>query len=740
MRPRIFVCCSLFVPQEAAQPKNFFLLLTIVIVSLSWLSSAQDINTIAGGGPLTGSAKPASITYPAGVVRDTAGNTYIASNYAHCVYKLDTKGNLTVFAGQGYADFSGDGGPATEATLNTPGGLVFDKAGNLYIGDAGNNRIRMVNTKGTITTVAGDSTPNMYYQGGYRGDGGPATLALLNSPYVASIDTHGNLLIADYKNNRIREVNLTSGIITTVAGDGTAGYTGDGGPATEAEINSALAVTADSSGGFYIADSGNNVIRHVNGTPPYDISTVAGDGTGGYSGDGKPATEAELSFPNDVVVDALGNLYIVDTGSNHVRRVLKSNQIISTIAGNGVQGFSGDGGLATKAEISDTSGAYLDNKRQQLLLADSGNQRVRVISSKDIITTLTGGGTFGDGGAATLALLGVPTAVALDGNGNVFIAETEPPGVREVSKNGTITTVAGGGSEGFSGDNGPATKADFFCVSGLAIDGSGNLFIADTCNERVRRVDHATHIVTTFAGNGSSCAAPPSCGDGGPATQANLSFPTSLATDKAGNVYIADVLDTVIRMVNANTGIITTVAGDYAFCSDPPGCGDGGSATEASLSFPYGVAVDGSGNIVIADTLDNEIRRVDASTGIISTIAFNSGAFGFSGDGGPATQAVMSEPLTVSVDSSGNVFIGGGYDGFLLGIGGGLEIVQEIDAATGIINTVAGQENNPGTLGFVGDGGPATSALLNNLGVTVDNAGGFYIADAGNNRVRKVGP
>jgi trimeric autotransporter adhesin len=737
MRPRVRLLP--IAPQEAAPPKNFFPLLAIVLISLSWLSSAQDINTVAGGGPLVGSAKPASITYPAGVVRDVAGNTYISSNYAHCVYKLDTKGNLTLFAGLGYADFSGDGGPATQATLNTPGGLVFDKAGNLYIGDAGNNRIRMVNTKGTIATIAGDSTPNMYYQGGYSGDGGPATLALLNSPYVVSIDTHGNLLIADYKNNRIRQVNLTSGIITTVAGNGTAGYSGDGGPATKAEINSALAVTADSSGGFYVADSGNNVIRHVNGST-HKITTVAGDGTGGYSGDGGPATKAELSFPNDVVVDALGDLYIVDTGNNRVRRVLKSNQIISTIAGNGTQGFSGDGGLATKAEISDSSGAYLDNKLQQLLLADSGNQRVRVISSKDVITTLVGGGSFGDGGTATSALLGVPGAVALDGNGNLFIAEQEPPGVREVSASGTITTVAGGGSEGFSGDGGPATKADFFCVSGLAVDGSGNLFIADTCNQRVRRVDHASHVVTTFAGNGSSCAAPPSCGDGGPATQANLSFPTSLATDKAGNVYIADVLDTVIRMVNANTGIITTVAGDYAFCSDPPGCGDGGSATEANLSFPYGVAVDRSGNIVIADTLDNEIRRVDASTGIISTIAFNSGAFGFSGDGGPATQAIMSEPLTVSVDSSGNVYIGGGYDGFLLGIGGGLEIVQRIDAATGIINTVAGQENNPGTLGFAGDGGPATSALLNNLGVTADNAGGFYIADAGNDRVRKVGP
>lgn len=727
---------SIFRPAVAA-------LAAMLVCALTVLSFGQDISTVAGGGTPGGNAKTAFVAYPAGVTRDSAGNTYFSSQSGQYVYKLDSSGNITAIAGLGYAEFSGDNGLATKAGLNLPGGLAFDKGGNLYIGDAGNNRIREISAKtGIITTVAGSGTPNMYFQGGYNGDNIPATSATLNSPYVVAVDSNGNLLIADYKNNRIREVNTKTGIITTVAGTGTAGYNGDGIPATQAEINAALAVFPANGGGFYITDSGNNRIRYVNTANPPIISTVAGDGTGGYNGDNIPATTAEINFPNDTVEDALSNLYIVDNGNSRIRRVLKSTGIISTVAGNGTQGYNGDGKLATKLQISDTSGAYVDNKLQQLLLADSGNQRVRTISGKTgVMTTLAGGGSQGDGGPATAAFVISPAQVALDANGNLFIAQDEPPGVREIT-NGKITTIAGSGSEGFSGDNGPATLADFFCVSGVAVDASGNVFISDTCNDRIRRVDHATHVVKTFAGNGSFCASPPACGDGGPATEANLGFPTQLATDRNGNLYIADVLNSVIRMVNAATGIIQTVGGDYAPCSNSnfPLCGDGGPATLANLSFPYGVSVDGNGNVFIADTVDNQIRRIDAKTGIISTVAFNMGLVGFGGDNGPATQAAMTQPLSVSVDTSGNLYIGGGVNSSILGVGGGYEVVRRVDATSGLITTVAGNDNNPALYGFAGDGGLATSALLNNIGATADNLGGFYIADEENNRVRKVGP
>jgi sugar lactone lactonase YvrE len=704
------------------------------LLTFAATSTGQDINTVVGGGPTGGTAKSAFIAYPGGTVKDKAGNTYISSNWGHYIFKLDTAGKVSVFAGLGYADFSGDGGPASSAALNTPGGMAMDSAGDLYIADAGNNRIRRVDgTTGIITTVAGSSTPNMFNTGGFGGDGGPATQALLNSPYTVAVDSQGNLLIADYLNFRIRRVDAKSQYITTVAGTGTAGYNGDKQLATNAEINYAITVIVDKADNLYIADSGNNRIRRVDAKTQF-ITTVAGDGTAGFKGDGGPATKAELSFPNGVTEDAAKNLYIVDTGNNRVRLVSAKTQKIKTTVGTGVGGFKGDGGPAIKAEITDSSGGYIDASGN-LLIADSGNQRVRIVNKKGVINTLAGGGNAGDKGKATNALLSYPSAVAFDKAGNMYVAEEGTPVVRKVSASGTITTVAGSGSEGFSGDGGLATKADFFLITGVAVDSSGNLFISDYVNLRVRRVDHATHKVSTYAGDGKACSTPP-CGDGGPATQASLSSVLSLAVDQAGNLYIADPYDQVIRKVDVNTHTITTVAGDYTQCSSGTSpCGDGGAATSANLSYPFGVALDSAGNIYIADTLDNRVRSVNTS-GTINEFAFT-GAFNFSGDGGLATQATMAWPLAVAVDSTDNVFVGGGYN-MPLRLGVGIEVVREVYSSNGYVNTVAGEDTNFLTFGFSGDGGPATSALLNNLGIAVDSIGNLYIADAGNDRIREV--
>jgi len=732
---------------KARSLRNASVVICLAVFWFSGTSMAQDIDTVAGGGAAGGTAKSAFIAYPGGTVRDKAGNTYISSNWDHYVFKLSTAGKVSVFAGQGYAGFSGDNGPASSAALNEPAGLAMDSSGDLYIADAGNNRIRRVDAKtGTITTVAGSSTPNMFNTGGYGGDGGPATQALLNLPYTVAVDSQGNLFIADTLNYRIRRVDAQSQEITTVAGNGTAGYSGDKGPATDAEINFAITVIVDKSDNLYIADSGNNVIRRVDGSTQI-ITTVAGNGKAGFKGDKGPATKAELSFPNGVTADPADDLYIIDTGNNRVRLVSAKTQKITTMVGTGVAGFKGDGGPAIKAEITDSSGGYIDASGN-LLIGDSGNQRVRIVNTKGIINTLAGGGNAGDKGKATKALLSYPTSLAFDKSGNMFVGEAGTPVVREVSTGGTITTVAGTGSEGFSGDGGPATKAQFWVINGVAVDNSGNLFIADYVNLRVRRVDHATHKVSSYAGNGMSCSSPP-CGDGGPATEANLSSVYSLAVDKAGNLYIADPFNQVVRCVLAalggcgdsshqySVGDIITAAGDYVQCSSgKSACGDGGAATSANLSYPLGATVDSSGNIFIADTLDNRVRWVNAQTGIINEFAFT-GDFNFSGDGGLATQATMAWPMAVAVDSKDNVFVGGGYN-MPLRLGVGIEVVREVYQSTGDVDTIAGQDSNPLTFGFSGDGGPATDALLNNLGIAVDSAGNLYIADAGNNRIRKV--
>jgi sugar lactone lactonase YvrE len=339
---------------------------------------------------------------------------------------------------------------------------------------------------GIITTVAGNGT------NGYSGDGGAATNAELNGPHGVAVDATGNLFIADCNNFRIRKVGA-NGIIATVAGNGTFGYSGDGGAATNAELYAPEGVTVDATGNLFIADFGNNRIRKVgaNGI----ISTVAGNGTNGYFGDGGAATNAQLYAPFAVAMDITGNLFIADYGNNCIRKV-GANGIITTVAGNGTNGYSGDGGAATNAELNSPYGVAVDASGN-LLISDSPNNVIRKVGANGIITTVAGngydagtgyGGYSGDGGAATNAELNVPHSVAVDASGNLFIADYDNNRIRKVGTNGIITTVAGNGTNGDSGDGGAATNAALAYPQGVAVDASGNLFIADSNNQRIRKV------------------------------------------------------------------------------------------------------------------------------------------------------------------------------------------------------------------------------------------------------------
>jgi sugar lactone lactonase YvrE len=615
------------------------------------------------------------------------------------------EGEITTIAGG--VPFLGDSGRATNASFNSVQSLSVDGAGNLLIVDTSNNRIRRLDRSGIITTIAGNGTA------GFSGDGSPALGAGLNFPRSIAEDLSGNLFIADTANNRIRKIDAVTGIITTVAGNGTESFTGDGGPATGAGLAFPSSIAVDNSGNLYIADTENNRIRRVDGAGI--ISTVAGNGAIGFSGDGGPATSASLAFPLGIVLDEVGNLIIADSFNRRIRRIDKRG-VITTIAGNGKNGFTGDGGPATAAGLDLPQGVTLDVSGN-LLIADTENNRIRrVDGSSGIISTLAGNGTRGfggDGGRAASASLNAPQGIAVDGVGNVLIADTENSRIRLVDRSGLIVTIAGNGTKGFNGDGSPAATAGLSSPTGMVLSDSGSLFIADAGNNRIRKIDSSSGLITTIAGNG----APSSGGDGGPAVNAGLNQPRSVALDRAGNLYIADTANHRIRRLD-QSGVIATVAGDGTKGFG----GDNGPAVKAILSSPAGVAIDRAGDLLIVDTGNNRIRRINAA-GIITTIAGN-GIDGFSGDGGPAVGAGLDSPESVTIDGAGNILIADS----------GNNVVRRVDTVTGIINTIAGN----GYFIFSGDGGPASQAGLDPRGIVVDGTGNIFIADTVNHRIRQV--
>jgi sugar lactone lactonase YvrE len=338
---------------------------------------------------------------------------------------------------------------------------------------------------GTITTVAGTAG-----NAGYAGDAAAATSAKLDNPRKIALDSSGNLYIADTVNNAIRKVTASTGIITTVAGIGTPGNSGDNGLATKAALNSPNGVAVDSSGNIYIADTGNNVIREVSASSGV-IERVAGNGTSGYSGDEGYATNATLNSPNGVALDPSGDIYIADTNNDVIRKVTASSDIITTVAGSGSAGYNGDKGAATSAKLTIPDSVAVDSSGN-IYIADTGNNVIReVAASSGDITTIAGNGTSGysgDNGAATSAKLSIPNGVAVDSSGNTYVADTGNNVIREiVASSGEIKTVAGTGTSGYSGDNGKSTSAKLNSPYGVALDSSGDIYIADTGNDIIRK-------------------------------------------------------------------------------------------------------------------------------------------------------------------------------------------------------------------------------------------------------------
>ncbi|MEY2423459.1 MAG: trimeric autotransporter adhesin [Acidimicrobiaceae bacterium] len=714
--------------------------LTLVLGSLfagsvpASAATTPVISTVLGG--LCSPNAIAMGLEPSAVVPDGAGGFYVSDNTHSIVCGVAADGTTRLVAGNGaagkYGDAIapyGDGGDARHASLYTPSGLAVDNSGNLLIADRWNQRIRKVDhATGVLSTVAGNGVA------GFSGDGGAATAAQLNFPTGLVVDSSGNIYIADNKNHRIRRV-TSSGTITTIAGTGTAAGTGDGGNATAATLNlpSDLAVRGSS---LYISDAGNNKIRRVDLTTSV-ITTFAGTGTAGYKGDGGQASAAALNYPLGVAVDNQGTVYVADSGNQRVRSI--RNGVISTYMGTGAAGFSGDGGRPANAALNFPVSVSLDGNRN-VYVADQGNRRVRMVTtSANRTSTVAGNGTLGysgDNGLASAAQLNQPTAVAWTKDGRLLVADAHDNEVRAVRPDGVVVAVAGTpGVSGFSGDGGAATNATLGFLSGVAADGQGNIFVADW-NNRVRKIAASTGVITTIAGNGTAGFG----GDGGEARSAMFNRPSGLVFDTAGDLLVTDTGNNRVRRLSAVNGdvsatsTITTIAGNgiQAFA------GDGGPAAAASLSGPVTVAVDASNNVYVADAGNQRIRRVLAATGQIETVA-GSGVVGYSPEGQNAKQSALNYPRGVAIDGAGNLFIADT----------GNCIIRKVNAPgspTSTMITTAGWTPLRGVTpvcGFAGENAsPRTGSTIMSdpSSLTFDPAGNLYVADSLTHRVRKITP
>lgn len=657
-----------------------FVIVGFFSLSLS-IASAQTypyaIKTLAGVEPLGngGAATAALLDFPWAVAADTSNNVYIADGNGHGIRKINSSGVISAFANIDAVD------------------LKVDTAGNLYATD-GVSTVYKITPAGVATAIAGGSI-------GFGGDGGPASAARLSYPGGIALDSQGNLYIADTDNCRIRKI--AGGNISTVAGNG-CGYNGDSRQATTALLLFPSSVAVDSAGNMYISEYYD--IREVFASTGF-ISTIAGNG--GALGNG-PAISAAIGVTDGLALDASGNLYIADPDYDLVR--VLSGATIRVIAGTASggapsPGFSGDGGPGISAQLFNPIGIALDSNGF-VYIADQYNQRIRRLDQSSNIKTIAGTTHFGgDGGSASSALLDLPETTATDSNGNIYVADTFNNRVRRITPTGAITTIAGTGTCGYTGDHGPAASATLCLPFGIAVDSANNIYIADAQNSVVREISNG--YISTVVGTGVY-------GDAANNVQgsaAQLMFPYGLAFDHSGNLYISDFDANRVHVMTPQLTIT-----NFAGSSKAAFSGDGGLATSAALSSPGALATDAAGNVYIADTANARVRKV--SGGIISTVA---GASLVSATGVGATTSYIGAPGGLAVDSAGDLFVSEKDFGYIA------EVTPD-----GSILKVAGN----GSAQYSGDGLALNESLNSPGGLTIDSKGNIYVADTGNSRLRQL--
>jgi sugar lactone lactonase YvrE len=646
-----------------------------------------NVSTIAGSGTSgygDGSTASPKFYSPAGVAVAASGNLYIADSQNHCIRKITASGYVTTFAGSGVAGFLN--GTADVAQFNTPFAVAVDASENVYITESNSYAVRKITQAGVVTTFAGKETTSGYLDG-------QGVNALFSAPKGLGVDASGNVYVADANSNRIRKIS-SSGLVSTFAGDGSAGYLDAQG--TAAKFNNPIGVAVTTSGTLYISDASNNRVRAISSTGT--VTTVAGSGASGMvNGQG---TAAQFNAPRAITVDGSGNLYVVDYNNNRIRKITNTGSV-STLSGTGA--FGAVNGLGTAATFKYPEGVGVDASGN-VFVGDGTNNCIRKVTSTGDTSTYAGSATRGleNGQAGTMAMFNGPVAVAVTSAGVTYVVDDFNSCIRKVTANGIVSTFVGNTGTGYA--DGTGTAAYFNNPKGIALDAAGNIYVADTYNNRIRKIT-SSGVVTTIAGDGTAGYLD------GQGTAAKFNNPYALTLDTAGNIYVADTKNHRIRKISTS-GAVTTIAG-YILS----GYADGAS-TVARFKNPQGITIDNAtGILYVADTTNNRIRKI-ATDGTVSTFA---GSFaGYQDEQG--TAAYFNSPIGITRDSSGNFYIGDYYN----------SVIRKI-SSTGLVSTYAGSGSSE-----YNDGIGNVASFYFPVGVATDASGNVYVADSYTQRIRKI--